>query len=175
MLLDVQTHAPFPILPVLAASTHALTDFRKPPRLLAASYAVPALALSHADPALTTVAFATASVFHFRTDVGGARNSLAMHAVWVLLLATLGCELAFDCFSLFYLLVHVPRHVAVEMRTNERIGWLALTAFVLWGLAASGDEALVSQHFLLTDPMQTVVVGHAIASEIATENENQTK
>lgn len=138
----------------LAASTHALPDAAKP---LSALW--PYLLLLTPPLALTTPAFAAASVCHFATDGVGWRASLCGHAAVAALASAGHVEIASALGCAYYLGVHVRIAWARAWQRDPRCAALSAAA-----AAALLPFTATTTTFRLTERVQKLVVGHAIVS-----------
>ena len=151
------------LAPIAAASAHALTDLRRPPRELL-PYAVALLPL---PSPLVTALFLASSHCHFARDVGGALSALLHGAL--LALAPRRPDLAWAVFALFYCGVHCPAHVARQALTRGEGRALLATAVALGALGALGTLGALGAlgaRLALGDRAQLVVVGHVLVEEV---------
>ena len=164
------------VVPVAAASCHALSDFARPAHVVLPSYA---LAFAATQPEWTvTPLFALASVLHFSSDTKGVPRSAAMHLAWATTACVFGVEAGFALFSLFYCARHAPAHVASLPSWRAKLAILLAAAAMATHPEAvqgvvdamqrgAGVEAGHGPGFVLTDAEQRVVVGHAVCDAIS--------
>ena len=154
------------VAPVAMAAMHGTTDLALPPSRL---YPY-ALLLWWPDGILAvTPAFLAASTLHFSHDIG-AKNSVAMHACFLLLLLFGAEDLAFSLFAIYFCAVHTPMHY-IRCSTSRCWGkgrqWWQPPAYA----SAICGVALLTicpppETLEFTEWMQRLVIAHIVCDEL---------
>lgn len=148
-----------PALAVVAM--HGLTDFGSIGTALAPTYLL-CLACPAPSGAVTSL-FCVASVLHLTLEAGWV-GSLALHSLAVAIDWACGHDVAFGAFLAYLACFHTPQHYARERRRGNGV-LAALAALAGVGLAC----VWMPTTFLLTDPMQRVVVAHVLVVHMSTD------
>lgn len=147
---------------LVTASCHAFTDVYYPVRKLC-PYGLLFL-YKTLPPDAITVMFAMASVHHFGLDVGW-KNSVLLHTV-LALLAFYRFRIASTAMAMYYLFVHVPKHVVSTWNASRHAAAICIATVSVCGAFLPEPRT-----FSLNEWMQTLVVAHVLCNAYARVNE----
>ena len=145
---------------IAAASAHGLTDLSRlqTAPLELAPYSLVFLPM---PTNVVTPIFLMFSVQHFAHDIG-RRRSVLLHCTFAIM-SLVQPVLAWTLFALYYIFLHVPRHLAQHL--HECKHWLKLVmaaATIFFPRVVGGP----SSFFIVTDWMQKGVIAHVLVDEL---------
>lgn len=111
----------------------------------------------------TSIAFVTASVVHFASDIG-YWPSLALHGAWGLILVKHGQRTAFECALWYICAVHIPLIVRCFLNRRAWNDLLVLLAASLISMVAVPLYLVRNMVFQFGHRLQWVIVCHVFLS-----------
>ena len=160
MQLVVHTHS---MLPLVLASTHAMTDFHKPTVHLSPYV----LLIAWPSTIPISAVFFISSVVHFGRDIG-IQLSVQMHILWCIV-AAIDVDLSFQLFTLYYCGFHAPTHCLRNMHRLKFVCAATLLCLFVWFAVISNLHAEPST-IVIEEWMQRLVVAHVLSDEIFGES-----
>ncbi len=141
-------------VPVALASIHGTTDFSLPKH-----YLLPyTLLLYFPENVPITCAFLSASIIHFKRDIGFV-SSLTFHFILCLLAIIHLEDLAFNLFAIYFCLIHTPLHY---YRHKHSLKYPMVFTLLFGPFLVITD---IPSEICLTEWMQRLIIAHIVCDE----------
>lgn len=151
--MQLTIHTSFAV-PVALASIHGTTDFSLPKH-----YLLPyTLLLYFPENVPITCAFLSASIIHFKRDIGFV-PSLTFHSILCSLAVIHLEDLAFNFFAIYFCLIHTPLHY---YRHQHSLRYPIIFTLLLIPILLITD---VPSEIHLTEWMQRLIIAHVVCDE----------